>query len=146
MHLPYGTSQFSVFHTQPQPKMNLSANAVAKEKKAELDLRNLSEDDLASLQRSDPFLYYSIPTVEKSKLTMKNIDHSALLASLRRLPQASQVVPRKTQVATECHATTAIEDLLAMDDETFMSHYQASRRNVADTALDSNDVGTDASK
>lgn len=45
-----------------QPKMNISADTTEK-MTVELDLRTLTEDDLASLKRSDPFLYYSIPAV-----------------------------------------------------------------------------------
>lgn len=105
--------------------MNISADTTEK-MTVELDLRTLTEDDLASLKRSDPFLYYSIPAVYEARLVNKDIDHAELLAAINSAPKRSCVVSRKTQLSTECHAEKVLEDLLDMDDETFMSLCQAS--------------------
>ena len=89
---------------------------------AEIDLSQLSENDLSSLQQKDAFMYYSIPSVHKARLYLKDIDHSTLLAP--RALQASSIVSRKSRVSTECHMDVLLEDLLDLDDEEFMSECQ----------------------
>mmetsp|Transcript_9933 Transcript_9933/g.17855 ORF Transcript_9933/g.17855 Transcript_9933/m.17855 type:complete len:118 (+) Transcript_9933:107-460(+) len=41
-----------------------------------LDIKNLSEDDLKSLRKNDPFLYHSIPGIRRAAIFHKSIDHS----------------------------------------------------------------------
>ena len=81
---------------------------------AEIDLSQLSENDLSSLQQKDAFMYYSIPSVHKARLYLKDLDHSKLVA-----PTA--IVSRKSRVSTECHMDVLLEDLLDLDDEEFMA-------------------------
>lgn len=104
--------------------MNLTEDATGG--KVELDLPNLSEDDLASLEVSDPFLYNSIQAIHEARLINKEVNHAELLASINDAPERSHVVSRKTRLSTECHPDKALEDLLAMDDEEFVSLCQAS--------------------
>ncbi|KAK1746241.1 hypothetical protein QTG54_002848 [Skeletonema marinoi] len=47
-----------------------------KKDEEELDLQSLTEEDLKLLKKTDPFLYYSIPAVNKAALSLKKVDHS----------------------------------------------------------------------
>eukprot|EP00581_Thalassiosira_minuscula_P007890 CAMPEP_0183706770 /NCGR_PEP_ID=MMETSP0737-20130205/3517_1 /TAXON_ID=385413 /ORGANISM="Thalassiosira miniscula, Strain CCMP1093" /LENGTH=122 /DNA_ID=CAMNT_0025934271 /DNA_START=97 /DNA_END=465 /DNA_ORIENTATION=+ len=88
---------------------------------AEIDLRELSEDDLNSLQKKDPFMYHSIPSIHQAKLLNKEIDHSKLVPSENYVDNAddltSSMVSRKSRISTECHMSVMMEELLDMDDE-----------------------------
>lgn len=87
-----------------------------------IDLSLLTEQDLTSLKHSDPFLYHSIPFVQKATLALKEVDHAKLLLDSPSSSSSSSIVTRKTQLATECHESAPIEDLLSMDNEKFMAH------------------------
>ncbi len=45
---------------------------------------------------TDPFLYYSIPGVNKATLSLKEVD-------LSKASQTAHTVTRKTRIAFECH-------------------------------------------
>jgi len=76
----------------------------------------LNEDDLKLLKTQDPFLYHSIPSVNKAKLNIKPIDYTRVIkdASATTL-ESSSMISRRTRVSTECHATLILDDL-AMDE------------------------------
>mmetsp|Transcript_15797 Transcript_15797/g.26975 ORF Transcript_15797/g.26975 Transcript_15797/m.26975 type:complete len:144 (+) Transcript_15797:124-555(+) len=87
---------------------------------AEIDLRDLSEADLNSLQRKDPFMYHSIPSIHKAKLFNKDIDHSNLTTQESENDDlTSSIVSRKSRISTECHMSVLMEDLLNIDDDEF---------------------------
>ena len=54
----------------------------------------------------DPFLYYSIPGVNKAALSLKKIDHSKASQS------QSTKVTRKERLTFECHPSLAMDELL----------------------------------
>lgn len=90
----------------------------SKHQPPQIDISKLNEDDLKILKTQDPFLYHSIPSVNKAKLTIKPIDHTRVIqdASATTLESSSSsMISRKTRVTTECHATLILDDL-AMDE------------------------------
>lgn len=81
----------------------------------EIDIGNLSTEDLQSLKRDDPFLYYSIPAVRRAALNLEEPDVSALLSSGEST--STITVKRCTRVSFECHTDVLMEDLLGDFDE-----------------------------
>eukprot|EP00985_Skeletonema_marinoi_P000775 scaffold287_cov151-Skeletonema_marinoi.AAC.8 len=75
-----------------------------KKDEEELDLQSLTEEDLKLLKKTDPFLYYSIPAVNKAALSLKKIDHSKASQSMK--------VTRKERLTFECHPSLAMDELL----------------------------------
>ena len=73
--------------------------------KKELDIRSISSlEDLKSLKRSDPFMYYSIPAVHSAKILMKNdndIDTSNLGVS--KIRRSYMSCPSRMQPTTNRH-------------------------------------------
>ena len=83
----------------------------------EINVKQLSEDDLKLLQKQDPFLYYSIPAVKKAKLTnVKPIDHTEVLREAAR-SSGSGMVSRRTRVSTECAPSMLLDDLMMLIDD-----------------------------
>jgi len=77
----------------------------------EIDIRKFNVDDLKLLKKQDPFLYYSIPAVNKAKLTSKTVDHNKVLQDAVQYPSTNALVSRRSRVSTECHAALTFEDL-----------------------------------
>ena len=46
--------------------------------KKEIDTQKLTQDDLKSLKKQDPFLYFSIPAVRTAALLNRDVDMSSL--------------------------------------------------------------------
>jgi len=53
---------------------------------------------------TDPFLYYSIPGVNKAALSLKKVDHSKASQSTK--------VTRKARLSFECHPSLVMDELL----------------------------------
>ena len=89
----------------------------SKHQPPQIDISKLNEDDLKILKTQDPFLYHSIPSVNKAKLTIKPIDHTRVIqdATAATALESSSMISRRTRVSTECHATLILDDL-AMDE------------------------------
>lgn len=94
----------------------------------EYDIRDMSENDLESLETTDPFLYYSIPGVRAAKVALKDVDHSDVDALCRAMSNASVTksqpplagstrVARRSCVSFECHASVLMEDVLVELDD-----------------------------
>ena len=97
-----------------------------KQSRKEIDIKNISADDLKSIQRNDPFLYYSIPGVRSAKLLMKDIDGTNIgVSELTRshvscpsrlengvfsMSNQSKKVTRSTCISFECHPDMILED------------------------------------
>lgn len=64
----------------------------------------------ASLCETDPFLYYSIPEVNKAALSLKEVD-------LSQASQSAHTVTRKARIAFECHPSVAMDELLVGSEE-----------------------------
>ena len=62
----------------------------------EIDISKLNEDELKKLKTQDPFLYYSIPGVNKAELSGMPVDHTKVLQDT-----SSAMVSRKSRVSTE---------------------------------------------
>ena len=69
------------------------ANEIPQEK---IDISKLNEDELKKLKTQDPFLYYSIPGVNKAELSGIPVDHAKVLQDT-----SSAMVSRKSRVSTE---------------------------------------------
>ena len=80
----------------------------------EIDIGNLSTEDLQSLKQDDPFLYYSIPAVRRAALNLEEPDVSALSSGEST---STITVKRCTRVSFECHTDVLMEDLLGDFDE-----------------------------
>jgi len=94
-----------------------ASNYSTKHQPPQIDISKLNEDDLKLLKTQDPFLYHSIPSVNKAKLNIKPIDYTRVIqdASATTL-ESSAIISRRTRVSTECHATLILDDLM---DEVF---------------------------
>lgn len=84
-----------------------------------LDVNEIrSSRDLDALRESDPFMYYSIPSVRKAALHHKDVDVSVLTVPIsddtqrtsKDRPNESHIT-RQTRVSFECHS-----DLLIFED------------------------------
>ena len=99
-----------------------------KKLKKEIDIKNITAEDLENIHRQDPFLYYSIPGVRSAKVLMKEVDTSNLGASaLNRnsmcpLTPQSQKVTRSSCVSFECHPDLLLHDLLNDDDDSSLEN------------------------
>jgi len=101
------------------------------QKEQEIDIRNMSVNDLDTLRRKDPFLYHSIPQVNKATLSVKTVDHSKVLKDTASTLQASSsssddassssssscstntmVVSRKTRITTEVAPSMLLDELI----------------------------------
>ena len=100
----------------------------------EIDIKQMSANDLDTLRRKDPFLYHSIPQVNKATLSVKTVDHSKVLkdtasastqASSPSSDDASSssssssscstntmVVARKTRITTEVAPSQLLDELI----------------------------------
>ncbi len=78
----------------------------------EIDISTLSTKDLESLRRDDPFLYYSIPAVQRAAFRLEEPDMSYSL-------KESTTVERRTRVSYECHTDLLMDDLLGDVEEEY---------------------------
>ena len=78
--------QIQIIHVPTTNKM-----AVTK-----IDLKQMSEKDITSLKRDDPFMYHSIPSIYSSTLNLKKRGASEITSP------SSSIVSRKTRLSTEC--------------------------------------------
>lgn len=80
----------------------------------EVDVGNLSVEDLQLLKEQDPFLYYSIPGVRRAELHSQEVDMSKLLVDDRSGRESSATsstkVKRCTRLSFECHTDVLLED------------------------------------
>mmetsp|Transcript_32785 Transcript_32785/g.62637 ORF Transcript_32785/g.62637 Transcript_32785/m.62637 type:complete len:138 (+) Transcript_32785:164-577(+) len=95
--------------------------AAMKTKPRKLNTSNISASELSSIQKQDPFMYYSIPGVRSAMMLMQDVDTSNLGASTFRAREtdhddetrASQtVVTRSSCISFECHPDLLIESIL----------------------------------
>ena len=88
-----------------------------KPKRNEIDIGNISEDDLTSLKERDSFMYYSIPGVRGATWLMRDIDTANL--SVSRPGGAvirSQKAARSSRISFECsHLDLFLEEVLRDD-------------------------------
>ena len=77
----------------------------------ETDISKLSEDDLKLLKTNNPFLYNSIPSIHKAKLTNETVDHTKVIRDAVAQPSTA-VVSRKSRVSTESAASVMVDEYL----------------------------------
>lgn len=100
----------------------------------EVDISNLTAEDLQAMKEHDAFLYYSIPSVRRAQiLRLQDVDVSRLEQeddlSIQRQRRSSSsriestpsntTVKRQTRVSFECHTDLLMEDLLGEFEEQF---------------------------
>jgi len=116
----------------------------------------LSAQDLRSLKKQDPFLYYSLPGVREASIQQKRVDmHQLAQEGLRRTcascPASIQTVAtsdttakvkRCTRVSFECAPDLLLEDLLE-EGITELSENEKSSLALAELSLDEflSDIG-----
>jgi hypothetical protein len=98
----------------------------------ELEIRSLSGEEIKSLRKTDPFMYYSIPGVHRAATLLELVDdveHSNKDALCRRggqdhdrrkqLPVKRQKasVSRRTAISFEAHPSLILDDLLFDENE-----------------------------
>lgn len=74
----------------------MSSNVANEIPQDKIDISKLNEDELKKLKTQDPFLYYSIPGVNKAELSGMPVDHTKVLQDT-----SSAMVSRRTRVSTE---------------------------------------------
>jgi len=74
----------------------MSSNVANETPQEKIDISKLNEDELKKLKTQDPFLYYSIPEVNKAELSGMPVDHTKVLRDT-----SSAMVMRKSRVSTE---------------------------------------------
>ena len=74
----------------------MSSNVANEIPQDKIDVSKLNEDELKKLKTQDPFLYYSIPQVNKAELSGMPVDHTKVLQDT-----SSAMVFRKSRVSTE---------------------------------------------
>ena len=96
-----------------------------------IDTRNLTEEDLKTLKKQDPFLYFSIPAVRTATLLNRDVDMASLQGGqcsrrascpsrIESTPPTTTKVERRTCISFECHTDLLLEDFfdeMADDDE-----------------------------
>ena len=91
----------------------------------EIDTQKLTEDDLKSLKKKDPFLYFSIPAVRSAALLNKDVAMSSLQGWESRCSRSGRAsypsqgesirttkVVRRSCISFECHPDLLLEDYL----------------------------------
>jgi len=107
------SSASSSSRSDSEPLLTTTAPVCAPEQ-TEIDISNLSAEDLQALKQEDPFLYYSIPSVRRAALHLEEPD-----LSRSRLEESATVVKRCTRVSFECHTDLLMADLLGDLDESY---------------------------
>ena len=106
----------------------------------ELEIRSLSGEEIKSLRKTDPFMYYSIPGVHRAATLLElvdDFDHSNKDALCRRggqghdrqkqLPVKRQKasVSRRTAISFEAHPSLILDDLLDEEEDDSCPHLLA---------------------
>ncbi len=88
-----------------------------------------TEDDLQTLKKKDPFMYFSIPSVRDATMLLKDFDISSLeTPSIRRNciscpariqkhgdSSSNKIIKRKSCISMECHSDLIMAELLGDD-------------------------------
>ncbi len=79
---------------------------------------------------TDPFLYYSIPEVNKATLSLNEVD-------LSKASQTANAVTRKTRIAFECHPSLVIDELfVGLGSEESESEFDLGELDVGDFGIE----------
>jgi hypothetical protein len=91
-----------------------------------INLRALGSTSVSSLKASDPFMYYSIPTLKNAAMLSKEVDlsscqvrglleHSSM--DINRSDEESSPLVRRTRISTECHPGLIFQQYNMDDDD-----------------------------
>ena len=95
-------------HTVP------TATGPPPKKRKTINLKYVNADDLTSLRKQDPFMYYSIPKATRAKICLRDVDNSRLGAVHHESSQEveeqgnkknmaqSDLVTRRSRISLEC--------------------------------------------
>ena len=91
-----------------------------------LDVADITSSDLATLKKTDPFMYYSIASVQNATLHFTDVDESVALdlvtkqnssdMKLGKDASIKRTVYRKQRISTECHPDLLLEQMFRNDD------------------------------
>ncbi|KAL3793819.1 hypothetical protein HJC23_006179 [Cyclotella cryptica] len=81
-------------------------------KTKQIDVSKLTEGDIQSLQKDDPFMYYSIPGISEAELLRETVDYSNLSSLIQGDGSCSGVVSRRSRLSTECDYAVLFKDLM----------------------------------
>jgi len=96
-----------------QVKTKTASSQTSAADKQHIDISSITtSSDLDTLSKVDPFLYHSIPTIYKSKLSCEKVDHSQVM---QQTHSHVSTIQRKTRMSTECHSILLLEDMLIDD-------------------------------
>jgi hypothetical protein len=94
------------------------------QKKVIVDTRHLNAQDLKTLKKQDPFLYYSLPSSVRRSNAGRNSDmdymSSPLIGKSTSTPttkSTSTKVERRSCISFECHTDLVLEDELLNDND-----------------------------
>lgn len=91
-----------------------------------LDVTGITSSDLATLKKTDPFMYYSIASVQNATLLFTDVEESLAFdlvtkqnsseMNLRMDASIKHTVHRKQRISTECHPDLLLEQMFLNDD------------------------------
>ena len=99
--------------------------------KKQIDIKDISANDLESIKREDPFMYYSIPGVRISKMLMKDGADTYKLSAASTMKRscfssasrletvqgkAQETVVRKSCISFECHPDLLLDEEFSMNE------------------------------
>jgi hypothetical protein len=119
-----------VEHQEKPSEWRVSVRTVSDEdsyddRRKEIDTSTLSQEDLRSLQKSDPFLYYSIPSIRRSSYLFGNGDNDDISshdnedstfpkqAEQEQTKRRKSIVRRTSRISTEAHPGLIYDDILS---------------------------------
>jgi len=101
-----------------------SKEAEESSQKKEIDTRYLNAQDLKTLKKQDPFLYYSLPSsVRRNAATAdgagknKDMDYMSSPLISKSTPTPTTKVERRSCISFECHTDLLLEDEWLNDDD-----------------------------
>ena len=96
------------------------------QKKVIVDTTHLTAQDLKTLKKQDPFLYYSLPssvrrnaaTADGAGKNKKDMDYTSSPLIGKSTPTPTTKVERRSCISFECHTDLLLEDELLNDADT----------------------------
>ena len=105
--------------TQADNSISICIATVFEKPEKKLDTKDITFSDLASLKKSDPFMYYSIPAIRRAVLHGKEVDSSEIFMPISdRIPRkttdrsSKSQVTRQSRISFECYADVLLKDLM----------------------------------
>ncbi|KAL3785702.1 hypothetical protein HJC23_008735 [Cyclotella cryptica] len=108
----------------PSPFVYVPTFADKTSKPKQISTKEMTSQDLARLKMDDPFLYYSIPAVQKACFLRKDDDVYCLTSptgeeDLAGSGNQSYVVKRQTRLSFECHSSALTLSLFDLNSDDF---------------------------